>query len=428
MIFFAIKIELVIHFIFTMSKSKQVKATVAAEAINESSGVTLYPADSTRYTIKISASASNEANTGNESRPEYNLAVMDTETYDKFIAQLDYNFYKTLSTRIFNADNVIALLRDMCGRHDYEIIVDEHKVNTITARFSIVINTHGITIDDELKLYCDRTNEDATVREVARITAQLDRLVTHVTEIYDSSQKVARTVAMQDMFTRTERIFGRIAQPQYEFAAKLFSAELDNDPIVFPIAYSWANNTDTRNGDSITCIPLYARSVIRVVNTAHTCLLSLQYVTCERLIITHIKQYENKLQSSYQYYTKKIESYVSDMHNRWHSFDFGANQLVLPREWNHKPSELIFVENHKDSTMIAVISNAKPYLTNMRIIIDERMGYTDLSGIFANVEIVNFADRKAVDYNITPAMRAYMERPNMCKDIVTMSCSQWYGV
>lgn len=415
------------------------------------------------------------------------LSIDDTDILHVYIEQM--HFARSLrevvvptNLALVSRETLIPILRAIINERDSDsIVVQEIDTSSrATIRFKICAQIKGSAqiIAESLDVDCARIGGSIELPGqpdiMAIIGEKASQFTAHLARIWSEGHAYARDIAMQKHFADAERHFGRITPAQETFARRLFSAEIDGSPIVFEAARSFGvcDFGDKSRPDYIPMLPLYARSIVRFVNGHYTCLRSLEYVHCHKLIFVG-----NAICKCHNCASEDDDKsmIIKRCHERWYSHETVGSRLsrcellrtnareiimAMIQPLRSRMAQRIAIASNFDITVHAIETNplCGIVLTIIRtarenpevfaranIIIDSRtnvLAIAEAEGIglpaIAHAKYEDLSGRNLMEYNLTAeylALRASMREnaahwdiPALLRECGEMTFAQWYGL
>lgn len=331
------------------------------------------------------------------------IHIRDSSDGHEYISELNNDMVDSLRNSkghlFFTADRAEDLIARIIERGDYKIErIDDM---TLAIIFEVRTNVVGCDVCDMLLVRCVAVPQTDYERRIVL----LEREVLELRAALRASNDLSRDVAIRAAISDAEHIFGPIPWMQLDFARKIFAAELDGKPYIFPVAkvcYSSYN------------IPPWVRSVIRYVDVFDICPRTIERYKCNRIIF----EFDERKRTNEDHYLihrtcgRMPYFNVGEMHHkvslRVHNC---IREIVLSF---HPDTNITRTFQYQETTgdqpngrQTNILWRMREFLSTkkIRIIIDKRY-LLEKTGPFANVEVEDLNGRDLTSFHVDDTLRA----------------------
>lgn len=162
---------------------------------------------------------------------KFDIHILNLEQCDEYIGAIGNDIIDDGYGKhaVFTPDRIVPAVQHLIENKQFTIVKDDDC--RVLIKFCVEIPFAGQSISDSLTIACTLAQQCEDARRVRMLERELekmrDRLMTALT--------LARDAAIRGMIIDTEHRFGPIPWFQYDFALKIFAAEFDGVPYIFPV-------------------------------------------------------------------------------------------------------------------------------------------------------------------------------------------------
>lgn len=236
------------------------------------------------------------------------ICVLHRVSFCKYVKTIDAKFYSTLTGHsIFTTDLAPTLIAGLIStapqylqlaeettcqgdsKEDAPAVGLRHETDSemiVSIRCKLPLPTPGIFLRDEIHIACTLVEEKDEIRMIRMLQGEVSTLTERLVE----SDRVIRRLEIHRMYSETVATLGpeAIPPPLYHFAMKVFAAELDGNPYIFPIiGPNSINGVKVGPWDGLWIGPYWLRSIVCVLPMAFPVWHRLEWISCRRLIVTN---------------------------------------------------------------------------------------------------------------------------------------------